>query len=450
MSDERVRAALREIADAAPIHPDAAAAMVEKQRPPRLVPALAAGAVVLTIAAAILFRLPSGTHLPAADGRPTLPDRFPAFSFVQGTTDGRFGRAIALYVNGSGHEDFSFSQLILAGADRDTYRRIAVPDVPNGGLAPARLSPDGTKVAIGGDGITVIDLIRGDRTSTPISSPAGVVPLAFAPDGRHIAYTRPAERGGSGPLSILDISNGGSTSIAGGTIIAAAFSPDGSRLAYQIGYPPAEEISISRLDGTLESRLTLPARTQLAGAAAWSPDGRFLVVIATGPDRPEGNIIYGGDQTYVFLPLEPTGGAAPAPVPGKGLTPGSWGDAVLGWQSPTRMLVSTGDVDGTTSNLIVSVDITTGGHEVISRFAVGAHDDLAVGDVQLATALLGDVGIRHSTDPDRGPWPAWAIITSAVCLGVFALLALWWLRRNQSSRASFPTMRSRLGLGRKA
>jgi Tol biopolymer transport system component len=431
MSEERVRAALREIADAAPVHPDVRATMkaAPAEQPswrsrPWFAPGLAAAAVILVIVAVILVRLPSGSPEPPGDGGgPTLPDRFPAFSFLQGASDGRFGRAIALYTNGTGHEDWGFWQLILADSDSDRYRRLNVPSNPIGGLVATRLSPDGTLVAIGGTGITVLDITTGGTNRFPItaSAGAGVVPLAFSPDGTHIAYTTPLEVGGTGPLSILDIADGASTPVAGGHIRAAAFSPDGTRLAFQIGYPPAEEISISRLDGTLATRITIPPKTELAGPQAWSPDGRYLVGMKRDPDR------QGDEPSYVFLDATAAGVAVPAPISAQDLTPRSWGDAVLGWQSPTRMLVSTGDVDGTTSNLIIAVDITTGSRQIVSRFAVGAHDDLAVGDVQLATALLGTARVRHSTHPDRGPWPVWAIGTSAVCVILFALAAV--LRR---------------------
>jgi hypothetical protein len=446
MSEERVRAALREIAAAAPLHPDAEAAMSAagptapaqahpRGRRPWLAPSLAAASVILTLVAVALVRLSSIAQPPAtgADDGPTLPDRFPAFSFLQGTTGGRFGRAIALYTNGTGHEDFSFSQLILAAADGDRYRRLDVPADPNGGLVPARLSQDGTTVAIGGSGITVLDLITGGTDRFPIPATAGVVPLAFSPDGTRVAYTTRVELGGTGPLSILDIADGKTTPITGESVSAAAFSPDGARIAFQPGSPPAEEIRVSRLDGTLAGRITVPPRTELAGSQAWSPDGRYLVAVTYGPDRPVGDGSYASDPSYMFLDASASAGPAPAAIPAKDLTPRAWGDPVLGWRSDATMLVSTGDVDGTTSNLIVAVNIADGGHQVISRFAVGPHDDLAVGGVQLASALVPGAGVRHSADPDRGPWPTWAIVTSAVCLGVcLAGPLLWWIRRRRA------------------
>jgi WD40 repeat protein len=440
MTEQRVRAALRELADAAPMHPNAQAAMNAPAAPARrwrpLAPGLAAAAVLVTLVSVVMVRLPSAEVLqPGASSGPTLPDRFPAFSFLQGVTDGRFGSAIALYANGSGHEDFTFSQLILAGAESDTYRRLEVPDYrDNGGHVRARLSPDGTKVAIGGTGITVLDLITGDRAHHPVATSGIVVPLAFSPNGRRVTYLTPTDIGSAGPLSILDTATGVSTAIADGDVLTAAFSPDGSLIAYQSASPPAGEIEVSNVDGSPDSRIPWPPHTRLAGPMAWSPDGRFLVGLATNiADRPVAQIItQGEDEVYVFQYAVGTGPAY-SPIAAKDLVPRAWGDSVIGWRSPTRMLVSGGDVDGTTSNLIAEVDVAAGSSQVISRFTVGDSDDLAVSDVQLATGLLADMSLRHSTDPDRGLWPTWVILVAIACItAVAAFVLIRWKRRRLS------------------
>jgi hypothetical protein len=126
-------------------------------------------------------------------------------------------------------------------------------------------------------------------------------------------------------------------------------------------------------------------------------------------------------------------GPAYSPIAAKDLVPRAWGDSVIGWRSPTRVLVSGGDVDGTTSNLIAEVDVAGGSSQVISRFAVGDSDDLAVSDVQLATGLLADMSVRHSTDPDRGLWPTWAILVAIACVTTVAVFVLiLWKRRRLS------------------
>lgn len=419
MSDERVRAALRELAGSAPVHADVTAVIHRPNPPrPRLVPVLAAVAVVLVIVSVILFRLPGGPQTADSSGRPSLPDRFPGYSVVQGRTDGQFGRAIALYTNGIGNEDWGFWQVIVAGADRDQYRRIDLPPSTTTVHVRAILSPDGTRVAMGGDDLMLLDLVTGARTVYPVRAHAGIVPLAFSPDGRYVAFidvTDPIVVMGPGPLSILDTSTRTATVIDSGDADSAAFSPDGTRVAYRLTEAQSADVFISGRDGTGKQKVSFPPGAVLAGAQAWSPDGSTLVGVQY--DAP----------SYVFVSLD--GSNTPRIMPAGGLIPRAGGDAVIGWRSPTTMLVSTGDVDGTTSNLIAAVNVTDGSHDVISRFTVGKRDDLAVLDVQLAAALVAEADIRHSTSPDRGTWPGWAIITGSLCLVIVALPVLLWIRR---------------------
>jgi hypothetical protein len=173
----------------------------------------------------------------------------------------------------------------------------------------------------------------------------------------------------------------------------------------------------------------LPDSTELAGPQAWTPDGRFLVTVHTGP----------GESSYVFQPVDASETSVPQPIPAGNLLPRAWGDAVLGWRTPTKMLVSAGDVNGTTSNLIVEVDIAGGAQRVLSRFRVGANDDLAVGDVQLASALLPEMGKRSGDSPNRGPMPTWMMVTlvlSFVPATLTVLLGRWRRSRRRDAAPS--------------
>src|SRR5688500_468056 len=111
MVEDRIRAALREIVTSGQTW--------ERPAPRRWPTAAMAGLAVAAIVAvvALLPAWSGGTpRSVAAGGQPTLPEIFPAYSFSQGVMAGPFGRAIAMYHNGTGHEDFSFSQVIVAGA----------------------------------------------------------------------------------------------------------------------------------------------------------------------------------------------------------------------------------------------------------------------------------------------------------------------------------------------
>jgi len=427
MVEDRIRSALREIAEAAavPVKENARwhkpSTRSERRWP---VAALAGVAVAAIVAVVALMPGVWSTGLPvAASDRPSLPEQFPPYSFAQGTLDGPFGRAIALYTNGTGHEDWTFSQVIVAGADRNSYRRVPLPKYPNNmGNVAALLSPDGTKVVAGDPHgvITVIDLMMGGSRRYPTGYSIRTAPLAVSPDGGRVAFVAFAEHVQEGTLYLLDLGSGEVSPALGTMVEHVAFSPDGA-LAYQMG----RTIHIRDRDGAAERQIMLASEAVLlAGPHAWTPDGRFLLTIVTGPGRLDGNIIYSGDRTYVFVAADGSGSPVPQAIPGNDLMPMSWGPPILGWRSPTTMLVSTGDVDGTTSNLIVEVDISGSGHRVISRFRVGPRDDLAVGDVQLATGLLAGATMRSGAGPDRGPWPTWAVVTLALCFAPMAVTVL--------------------------
>jgi len=419
MVEDRIRAALREIVAAYPVP-------LEERRVRRWPAVAMAGLAVASIVAVIaLLPVWSGDRsrpVVAAGQRPTLPETFPPYAFGQGVMDGPFGRAIAFYHNGAGHEDWSFSQLIVAGADENKYRQVRVPGYQLGIGIYARLTPDGTKIVTGGANgvLTVIDLLSGVRKDYPTVATLYTAPLAVSADSRLVAYSVYFEFPTEGLICVLDLETGQVSPTLGVNAQHVAFSPSGA-LAIQIG----QTVKVTEWSGEVTREIQLPDSTELAGPQSWTPDGRFLVTLHEGPVRVEGDLIHQGDRSYVFMPVDESTKAVPKPVPGKGLLPGSWGDSVLGWRSPTTMLVSGNDVNGTTSNLIVEVDITTGAHRVMSRFRVGRNADLAVGDVQLATGLLAEMGMRSGANPDRGVWPTWLIVTVVLCFVPMLTVIVW-------------------------
>jgi hypothetical protein len=416
MVEDRIRAALREIVEAPPVP--------VKETGHRWSPVILAAAAVAAIVAAVVL-LPAWSadrQIVASGWQPSLPERFPAYSWLQGSLDGPFGRAIALYTNGTGHEDFGFWQVIVAGADRNTFRKLDLPERPGGGPVAARLSPDGTKVITGGPPgvIAAIDLTTGLSRDYPVRHDFPARPLAVSADGRSVAYVSGADAqyaDAEGTLFVLDLATGDVSAPLGQNVARAAFSPDGSMLAVQTH----DLIRVVRLDGTVLRDVSVSEETLLAGAQAWSPDGKFIATIHF-------------EQGYRFISAL-SGETSPITIPAD-MLPDCWGDGVLGWRSPATVLISEGDVDGTTSNLITEADLASGGRRVLSRFEVGARDDLAVCDVQLAAGLVPGMVMRSGTGPDRGPWPTWAVITAALCATVVAGSLVLWMSRRRRRRIS--------------
>jgi hypothetical protein len=191
------------------------------------------------------------------------------------------GAASVLYSSDDWLIDEADWFLGLVGAETDDYRLIERP----GGIAglSSVLSPDGTRLAAT-EG--VIDLATGRETAFPVEWTAmWTAPQAWSPDGATLAVlTDPAD--GSGPrLRTLDVGTGATTEIARLSARSAlpgwtaAFSPDGSWLAFQTDHG----VRVHALTGGGDVDLPIPAGARLAGKGAWTRDGRGLTVVSAEP-----------------------------------------------------------------------------------------------------------------------------------------------------------------------
>ncbi len=164
------------------------------------------------------------------------------------------------------------------------------------------LSPAGDRIVVGWDiadkgngpcAYTMIDLLRGrnDRVVPPDQGYCrDTTPLAWSPDGRTLLVAKFA----SGSLvrwDSLALQNADSgeyrrlTAVEPPDIVngpvpfnAAAFSRDGSRVAYQSG----SRLVVLDLGGKVQSTATLPAGARLSGKGSWTPDGRAIVIAVPG------------------------------------------------------------------------------------------------------------------------------------------------------------------------
>jgi hypothetical protein len=387
-------------------------------------------AVVLLVVAVALLPFPTlpRSQVGRPDG-PSLPDRFAPYSpLTASVRTSPPGRAIALYEYGSS-ELFTSWQLLVAGADRDTYRRVEFDP-----MAPRLLAPDGSRVLFYAEPRTfhLVDLTSG--TTTTLASVewasnvgAGLQLLAWSPDGRYVAYAVPAPSPGDGraensflgerpimDLALLDLTSGATTRVAGfQPVWAAAFAPDGRTLAVQTGPGKAW---ITTVDGHRVRSLDLIGG-DLAHGIAWSPDGALL---ATAPYGGGTNEAPGDGVT--FIDASGTGAATPRALPA---------GRMLGWSSPTSVIVH--EVDDATGDVVAEVSTRDGSARVLSSFDRASRCEFwqmrcRPYRIQLASALLPHAGLRPG-DPDRGPLPLWLRVLVAAAVLPATAAVVWWATR---------------------
>lgn len=385
---------------------------------------------VLALLAALTVALLPARPGPAAEAAPTIPGRFADYFGSTGdVSDSPPGRAVALYRHA---EDAAFQPLVV-GADTDAYRRLDLAlsrrtgAESDGEPAPALLSPDGTRVIVG-QGLSsrpelVVQELRTGRTRTyRVGAAGGALPLAWSPDGDRIAFVATADQDPAtyrtrtpttGALGLLELPSGRVAGLPGNPhVAAAAFAPGGTELAVQdrpgpgSPGPPAQpqpagasRLRVVALDGSTVRPVPLPDGEQLAGPAAWSPDGRLLAVTSPQPGA------------YTRFVAASGGGAAPAPLAHE-----NWGTHhVIGWAAPDRVVVAR---TGPAETSIVGTGLNGGPTRQLSAIPHGLGHP--VSQVQVATALLPTLDIRAPGAPDRGRWPThWRV---GAALGVSLLV----------------------------
>ena len=398
----------------------------------RRLPALV-GFLVLVLGIAVVLAVGAGAGGRNVPARVSVPRVFPGSSHLTAdSTRSPLGRAVALYRQGSGLGISGTPQVLAQGSDGHGTRTVEVArdrgrgDVL-GGPAPATLSPDGSLVVVGERhaspaATNLVEITTATGTERVVRLPAarGVVPVAWSRDSRYLAYvgadaTGVVDSAVAGPLFVLDTRSGRSELLTG-DVTAAAFSPDGSRVAVQS--PGSPRIRVLDRSGRTVEQLLAPDRARIAGGAAWSPDGSLLAVFDDVRDHVE------------FVPVTTTA-VVPAPVPS--------GGRVLGWLSRTELLVpapltSVGDGD----QRLLRADLVEGNTSVWASVpTAGAR--YAVRDVTLATALLPEAQLVAGGDVDRGPWPLGLRIGFVVAGAVLSLFSVVGLQRRAAAVRSLVT-----------
>lgn len=382
-----------------------------RRGPAALVAVVVGTGVVVALSAAVVAGAASTpTTRPAG-----IPRTMAGYSYLTGSVSlSPPGPAVALWHQGFGVELMDLPQALVLSAHDESYRRVDLAERRGGAdtqgdPGPMLLSPGGTHVAVGDHSartadLALLDLSTGDVERFPVPGARSLLPVAWSPDGRHVAYlageapSNPyAAAPPTGRPGVLDVTTGEARSWPGDdTAGALAFSPDGRELAVQWS---GAGLDVRSVDGTPGRGTVLRGPGRLAGAAAWSPDGR-LVAVTTA-------------DGLAFLDATGSGAAVPDPLgPGRGLD-----DEVLGWTGPREVVVAAADEpgDGGTGDLrVLRVDLDDRRQEPLTTLP--ADGNYGIGRFQLATALLPDLEVRAAGEPDRGLWPVWLWAVTALLL----------------------------------
>jgi len=422
----------------------------------RLTTVLVAAAVVLLVAGLAGVVRPHANGLPPADrgsGAPTLPDHIAPYSSLTGSvSDSPPGRAVMIYEYGSG-ETINVWQALALSADGDVYRQIDAA-YEGSGQRQWLLSADGRTVILANEqsatgALTLLDLTTGKVREVPLPESSGVVLLAVSPDGRNVAYSSAPlpedmrsgnaiefQNAQNGKLSIIDLTTGAVTAVREPLdlpVVAAAFAPDGQRLAIQAG--PYIRI-VSRDGRIVTNTVSHSPDIGLVPQNAWSPDGTRLATTKWREDtwqtldgKTAGAYVLDSWYGYGVLDLA-TGSHRP-------ITADT--DTFLGWLGSDRALVFTPSTVDNGDDQLAEVALDGPGRTTLSRFDTGRSCELGMQTCQtfkltVAAGLLPELTVRPAGDPDRGPWPTWALLAVAVPLVIVVLVAGWIVRRRRLRR----------------
>lgn len=374
------------------------------------------------LAVFVLLTVGGGPRTPGSEV--AIPDELAGYSYLTGSvSQAPPGRALAIYQHGFGVEFMDFPQAIVLAADDDVYRRLDAAKSrggweTQGDPGPMLLSPDGTSVALGDHDTTspdieFVDLETGGVTSQEVPDARSALPVAWSPDGDRVSYlatdkpTNPHDRSTiRGTLFELDLSSGTVERVPGGTqATAAAYSPDGTRMAVQHRKSAGLEI----VDLSTGDTRTVEEDGTLAGPNAWSPDSRLLAVTRS-------NELWAIDA---------------AGTPGAAATQVLYFDAdrpeMLGWTGARDVVIFDWSQENRTTVDTVSLD--TGESRELTR--IDGTSNYGIYRVQLASDLIADLPVRSAEDAERGPLPLLLSIPLSLLAGFVAYVVVRWIGRRR-------------------
>jgi TolB protein len=201
----------------------------------------------------------------------------PTFTPIPKPTDPKGGRIAFTCTRGD------YNQICMI--NRDGSGLIQLSDMEASNYYPV-FTPDGGSLLFASNRNGPFDLyllLFGEKQLFQITKNVGnVVSPDYSPDGRRIVF---ANRASDGPTSIWMVNADGLNPrlvYAGAdTIVAAAWSPDGEKIAYamSVGIPQEYEIFTMNTEGKNHVRIS-QGLAGIGGSIDWSPDGKSLLVYA--------------------------------------------------------------------------------------------------------------------------------------------------------------------------
>ena len=208
-----------------------------------------------------------------------LDDRYPVWS--------PDGSKIA-FVRGNQLADPSSIEIYVM--DADGSNQVNVSNNPGFDLEPV-FSPDGTKLlfrerADGGSNVMLVDVSGANLTRLTDTPGASNFLASWSPNGSRIVFVSSRDDLVNGDLQVYVMdANGGNqtrlTSVSNNT--RPAWSPDGTRIAFDSFRTGNEEIWVMNADGSGQTNLTNHPSNE--GGPKWSPDGAKIAFVRRVADE---------------------------------------------------------------------------------------------------------------------------------------------------------------------
>ena len=201
----------------------------------------------------------------------------PTFTPIPRPTDPNGGRIAFTCTRGD------YNQLCMINRDGTGLTQLSDMEASN--YYPV-FTPDGSALLFASNRNGPFDLyllLFGEKQLFQITENVGnVVSPDYSSDGRRIVF---ANQAGEGPASIWMVNADGLNPrliyTGADDIVAAAWSPDGERIAYAMSVGTPQEYEIFTMDKDGKNHLRISQGLQgIGGSIDWSPDGKDLLVYA--------------------------------------------------------------------------------------------------------------------------------------------------------------------------